>query len=252
MRIFTVSDIHIDYDENYQWLMGLSEQDYKDDVLILAGDISDHLKLVADTFNILSRIFSTVFFIPGNHDLWTVRNKIKNSFHKFDFINTLARDHGITIEPRSFGALSIIPLQGWYDYSFGEPSRELLEQWADYRACIWKDNYTEKEVTEYFVNMNEQHLDITNDHIITFSHFLPRIDLMPGFIPPKRRFIYPALGSQLIEQQIRKIKPNIHIYGHSHVNRNIRLEGIQYINNAFGYPREANISRKKLLHVYNA
>lgn len=37
VRVFTVSDIHIDYDENRRWLHSLSQSDYQADVLILAG-----------------------------------------------------------------------------------------------------------------------------------------------------------------------------------------------------------------------
>lgn len=41
MRVFTLSDIHIEYMVNKQWVADLSAIDYRDDVLILAGDISD-------------------------------------------------------------------------------------------------------------------------------------------------------------------------------------------------------------------
>lgn len=41
---------------------------------------------------------------------------------------------------------------------------------------------------------------------------------MPFFIPPKYREIYCVLGSSIIESQIRNLKSNIHVYGHSHVN----------------------------------
>ena len=41
MRVFAISDLHVDYDENDQWVAGLSTADYVDDLLILAGDVSD-------------------------------------------------------------------------------------------------------------------------------------------------------------------------------------------------------------------
>ena len=47
-----------------------------------------------------------------------------------------------------------------------------------------------------------------------------------------KRIIYPALGSILLEEQIRKLGPKIHIYGHSHVNNYTIKDDILYINNA--------------------
>jgi Icc-related predicted phosphoesterase len=46
MRVFTVSDIHVDFDANARWIAGLSTQDYRDDFLILAGDVSASLRLL--------------------------------------------------------------------------------------------------------------------------------------------------------------------------------------------------------------
>jgi predicted phosphodiesterase len=44
MRVFALSDLHIDYEVNAGWVKSLSSVDYLDDVLILAGDISDKLQ----------------------------------------------------------------------------------------------------------------------------------------------------------------------------------------------------------------
>ena len=141
---------------------------------------------------------------------------------------------------------------GWYDYSFGQPSNELFEMWMDFTACKWPDDLDESGITCYFTSMNEEFLDIKNQSVISFSHFLPRIDLMPSYIPPVKRILYPVLGSILLEQQIRRLGSDIHIYGHSHVNRRISKENTLYINNAYGYPNETRITAKKLLCVFES
>lgn len=41
----------------------------------------------------------------------------------------------------------------------------------------------------------------------------------------------------------------MHVYGHSHINRRARIDGVTYINNAFGYPGEGGISAKQLLCI---
>jgi Icc-related predicted phosphoesterase len=76
------------------------------------------------------------------------------------------------------------------------------------------------------------------------------VDLMPHFIPPQRRMLYPVLGSTGLEVQIRRLRPAIHVYGHTHVNRNLALDGVLYVNNAFGYPHETAITAKELKCIY--
>ena len=98
--------------------------------------------------------------------------------------------------------------------------------------------------------MNEPFLSIHNEFIISYSHFVPRIDVMPSYIPLSKRDLYSVLGSSVLEAQIRKLGSQIHIYGHSHINRDIWLDNTQYINNAFGYPYETQITMKKLKQIH--
>lgn len=249
MRIFAVSDLHVDYDENRRWLHNLSEQDYQDDVLIVAGDVSDLLLPLAESFDALKRRFAEVMFVPGNHELWVHRNGTGDSLEKFDRIKKVAAEHGIRTEPVHRGLLSIVPLLGWYDYSFGLPSRELQRAWVDFGACRWPEGFDQAAITGYFVSLNEPHLSVRNQTIISFSHFLPRIDLMPFTIPESKRTLYPVLGTVRLEEQIRRLAADIHIYGHSHINMRNYKDRTIYINNAFGYPHETRWAARRLVCV---
>ena len=64
-RVFAISDIHVDYAYNLQWIKNLSDADYQHDALLLAGDVSDRLPLLASTLKILKAKFKHVFFAPG-------------------------------------------------------------------------------------------------------------------------------------------------------------------------------------------
>ncbi|MFL6623909.1 MAG: metallophosphoesterase [Sulfurifustaceae bacterium] len=249
MRVFALSDVHIDYDANARWLAGLSRVDYQDDVLILAGDISDNVALLASCFETVAHRFKKVLYVPGNHDLWVIRdNPRRSSFDKFDLVRELALSFGLSLTPLRFDALDIVPLFGWYDYSFGMPSRELLDIWADYRACVWPCDVA--GVAARFAEENAAALQVRGGNIISCSHFLPRIDLMPHYIPPDKRILYPVLGTSRLEAQLRALGSRIHVYGHSHVNRQVTIDGVRYINNAFGYPSETRITAKQLLCVW--
>jgi Icc-related predicted phosphoesterase len=52
MRVFAVSDLHVNHDSNAQWVEALSGQDYNThDTLILAGDLSDSLSQIEEYLN---------------------------------------------------------------------------------------------------------------------------------------------------------------------------------------------------------
>ncbi|HKV14684.1 MAG TPA: metallophosphoesterase [Reyranella sp.] len=251
MRVFAVSDIHADYPQNAAWLSDLSRQDYRQDVLILAGDVSDSLSLLGRTLTGLAERFAKVIYVPGNHELWVIRDvKAMTSFDKFDKVRALAEECGVSTTPLHSTPLSIVPLFGWYDYSFGEPGADLTEQWTDYFACSWPAQHGAREITSRFLAMNEPLPAPRGRIVITFSHFLPRIDLMPERIPQRHRYLYPVLGTALLERQLRQVGATIHVYGHSHVNRRLVVDGVTYINNAFGYPGEASIAAKRLLCIF--
>jgi predicted phosphodiesterase len=253
MRVFAVSDIHVDYDVNARWVQELSSVDYRDDVLILAGDVSDSVDRLSLTIDTLAKRFKTVMFVPGNHDLW-IRSSPPafNSFEKFEQVRHLIKDCGGLMEPWSCDDVAIVPLLSWYDFSFGQPGLELRQTWMDFRTCRWPQGYAEAEVTQHFLALNQPALSVRHDKVITFSHFLPRIDLMPHYIPAPFRALYPVLGTSALDVQIRELNPLIHVYGHSHVNRQVVLKGVQYINNAFGYPAETRIAEKQLKCIFDS
>src|SRR5262249_23124863 len=248
MRVFALSDIHINYDANREWVSNLSSSDYADDVLILGGDISDSLAQFEWCLKTLSRRFAKVLFVPGNHDLWVFQeNDRTTSIDKFQQVCGVMERWDVSMSPFHRDTLSIVPLLGWYDYSFGEPTRELRDTWMDYHACRWPEHFSVNEITEYFLAMNQSVLSVKNEMVISFSHFVPRIDLMPVWVTSKNRILYPVLGSSRLESQLRQLNSRIHVYGHSHVNRNVTVDGVRYINNAFGYPHETRITAKRLM-----
>ena len=250
MKVFAISDIHVDYMENLDWLNNLSKFDFKNDILMVGGDVTDNITLFERAMTELRSRFNEVLFVPGNHDLWVLRNPIKDSLRKFELLKTITQNCGIRMEPFCFNSILIVPLFGWYDYSFGQPTNETYEVWMDHNTCKWPNNWQEDRITNHFISMNEPRLKIHNrdqlTKIISFSHFLPRIDLLPFYIPLSKRYLNPVLGTSLLEKQIRDLNSDIHVYGHSHVNMEIRKEQTLYINNAFGYPYEFGITAKRL------
>ena len=79
------------------------------------------------------------------------------------------------------------------------------------------------------------------DTILSFSHFIPRQELLPE----KRFLMEPLLtrvvGSDPLEAQIRRLRPHLHMYGHSHIPLDLEIQGIRYLQWPLGYSREANM-----------
>ena len=253
MRVFVTSDLHVDFAVNARWLEGLSTLDYRQDVLIVAGDVSDSLPLLERALAALARRFRRVFFVPGNHDVWVIRDaQPRTSLQKLAEVRKVVSQSGACIEAGLLDGVAIIPLFSWYDYSFGLPSEELQAVWMDYRACIWPANFTTKDIAAYFESLNtEIRVPAVASRIITFSHFVPRIDVMPAQIPADKKMLYPVLGTRALDTKLRALGAHMHVYGHSHVNRRVFIEGVTYVNNAFGYPQETRIASKRLLCVHS-
>lgn len=250
MRVFAVSDVHVDYPANASWVADLSSADFTRDVLILAGDVSDSLPRLGWCLETLAAKFATVLFVPGNHDLWVMRDEVqRTSLEKFDEVRRVAETSGALMKAFHRPNLVIVPLLGWYDYSFGLPGEDLLGGWMDFHACRWPNEMTPADVTAHFTRLNGEPRPRDRTKVITFSHFMPRIDLIPSSLPPARRWLYPVLGATVLDQQLRQAGASIHVYGHSHLSRRVTREGVTYVNNAFGYPHEAGISSKRLLCI---
>src|SRR5215831_14508430 len=99
MRIFAVSDIHIDYDENARWVANLSISEYQDDLLILAGDVTDTRQLLDWCLCTLVKRFRKVLFVPGNHDLWVIREEpTKDSLQKFNDVRMVVESSGASMQ----------------------------------------------------------------------------------------------------------------------------------------------------------
>jgi predicted phosphodiesterase len=251
MRIFALSDIHVDYAVNMRWVASLSRSDYLDDVLILAGDVSDSIARLEQCLSQLATRFKKLLFIPGNHDLWVIREGPHlDSIDKFHRVREISEHCGASMGPYHHRELSIVPMLSWYDYSFGMPEVELQRSWMDFHACRWPAAWTMADVTSYFLQMNNYRRRNDREVIVSFSHFLPRIDIMPQSAPDKVRQLFPVLGTTHLEKQVLRLQSAIHVYGHSHLNRRVLRDGIFYINNAFGYPYETRIAAKMLHCVY--
>ena len=198
LRVFTISDCHIDSAPNRAWLEAHCP---KPDcgcfhVLVLPGDLTDELGLLDATLRGLSAVFDLVAFTPGNHELWCLRGKATDSVQKLRQVIQLCENTGVRTRPvRLVGGAQpvlISPLFSWYSASWdNEPDLpysvpgDLSERWTDCHAVRWPVEWgSDPDLPEILSTINAPWLvDLAEraagEILITFSHFLPRQELFP-------------------------------------------------------------------------
>lgn len=165
-RIWALSDIHTDHAENLEWIRSL-EQDgrYAKDTLLLAGDVSDKNEVLRETLASLAASFATVFFVPGNHDLWVRRESEESSLDKLAAVLALCSELGVRTRPAFAGGAVIVPLLSWYHSSWDtEPD---ITGWKkippirlvmrDFSATRWPEGLEcgGEALAEYFDALND-------------------------------------------------------------------------------------------------
>ena len=88
--------------------------------------------------------------------------------------------------------------------------------------------------------------------VLSFSHFLPRIELAPE----KRFLVYPplmqALGSAPLGRRLDALRPEVHVFGHSHFGWDATLDdGIRYVQAALATPVERQRRPRSLMVSYD-
>ncbi len=238
MRIFAVSDLHTDFTNNWRALQQMSSHDNLHDTIIVGGDIADDLKVIEKTLRLLRANFNKVFYVPGNHELW-VRNSSGDSLEKFRQVLSLCDDLGIYTRPARAGQTWIVPLFSWYEPGYdadNSADASELEGWSDFYFCKWPPEI--ESVSDYFLQLNEPNIRAYDAPVITLSHFLPHRDLLPPVSYLKFKGLPLVAGSVAIDDQVRMLKSEIHVFGHSHINFDRIIDGVRYVHNAFGYPKD--------------
>jgi predicted phosphodiesterase len=238
MPILAISDLHTDFRENRMWLEHMPGEPFKDAILIVAGDISDRLDILASTLALLRTKFLHVFYVPGNHELW-VRREAGTSIDKFFRILDLCEALDIRTRPAQIGGVWIVPLFSWYEANFDADPRGAvtgLNGWTDFHLCRWPGGMG--HAADFFLRLNEPHLRAYEGPIISFSHFLPRRDLLPPTDRLKFKGLPKVAGCAALDAQIRQLGSRVHVFGHSHISCDRVINGVRYVQNPLRYPRE--------------
>ncbi|MDA0336069.1 MAG: metallophosphoesterase [bacterium] len=259
MRIFAISDLHVDFAANLALVRSLSSVDYVADVLLVAGDASHRLDRAAAALTALRQRFARVFFVPGNHDLWVDDGEgpladaaVETSLQRMASLEGLCRQLGVETEPAAVGEIRVVPLYGWYETTFSDrlhgdaPMDRISRRWADFKRCRWSGDLAEDDVRcHYFARLNEDRLTGAQEHVITFSHFLPRPELLPPVQVLRFKELPHVSGTDHLERQLRAAGARVHVFGHTHIPWDVTMDGVRYVQNPLSYPHERKRRRQE-------
>ena len=270
VRLFGLSDLHVDYAANLETVKSLQRPPGEGHLaLIIAGDVTHNRTTLHDALTALRETFDDVFYVPGNHEAWVTSTDradgIADSVAKLRACEALAEACGCTTRPRTLEdaagrVVKVAPLRGWYHASHDrEPSvlpdddgsRGFSRRWADYRKCRWPPELLGRHGKEavahgmgagdhalsaYFAATNDIARDGTP--LVTFSHYAPRFEC----VPEKRFLLEPCLakvsGSDHLGELVLRLKPDVHVFGHTHIPIDLDLDGTYYAQWPLGSPRE--------------
>merc|ERR1711865_1060483 len=76
VRIWALSDVFFEEGGVPEWCKSLSSTFFRDDILMLAGNVAGSLTKLKYGLTVLKSKFRRIFYVPGNMDLWVRRQSL--------------------------------------------------------------------------------------------------------------------------------------------------------------------------------
>jgi 3',5'-cyclic AMP phosphodiesterase CpdA len=255
-RLLAVSDLHVGFGENRTLVAGLRPAS-SGDWLIVAGDVGEFAADIEWALGTLRERFAEVIWVPGNHELWTHRREPLRlrGVDRYEHLIATCRRLGVHTPEDPYqvweditGPLVIAPLFLLYDYSFlpdgATTKAEGLERAqaagviATDEFMLHADPYPSREAwCAARLAGTERRLAALPEgtRTILVNHF-------PLVREPTRVLRYPAFaqwcGTVRTADWPRRFNAAAVVYGHLHIPRTTRHDGIRHVEVSLGYPRE--------------
>jgi predicted phosphodiesterase len=258
MRLYALSDIHVDHQANREALDALAP--HPDDWLVLGGDVAHTLELSEWTFSTLASRWNRVFWVPGNHDLWAVPAEGElRGVAKYDALVALARKHRVVspedeyVEwPDAERPTRIAPLFVLYDYSFAPDGMKPPEAkaWAREHEIVCTDEFVlhpdphatrEAWCADRLAQTVPRLERAASTHeLVLVNHFPMREDQIRLGMRLRRFRIW--CGTRATSDWHTRFRARVVVSGHLHVPWTSTVDGVRFEEVSVGYPRDWNVS----------
>lgn len=225
--ILHASDLHIDVNESIldEYLLDdvvdvLKKKDF--DMMVISGDITNDMEKSLQIVEELEyRIGKKVWFIPGNHDVWTLEEEgSKKAYEKY-----LNHNSCLVGNPCLIGEdKAIVGSMGWYDYSFRldgvkDEKVEMMKRvlWNDSRFVRW-GKMKDKDIMEEVLSQLEKDLEKVKDRKVwVATHFVPYKEFLTYKNEYNWDFCNAYIGSKRMGELLDQYE-NVDVvtFGHTH------------------------------------
>jgi predicted phosphodiesterase len=252
--LFAISDLHLGAEANRNALVNMD--DHGDDWLILGGDIGETEAHLHFAFDVLQPRFGQLIWVPGNHELWTMREGDLRGERKYQALVALCRNRGVLtpedpyIEWHGSGAAHLIaPLFTLYDYSFCpdglSPSQAVA--WAEDGGVVCTDElllhpdpYPTREAWCHArCRLTEKRLEAATAGcslpLVLINHFPIKREL--ANLPDIPQFEV-WCGTRLTEHWPMRYRASVVVSGHLHIRKSKIIDNVRFEEVSFGYPRQ--------------
>ena len=253
MRLFGLSDLHVNHADNRSTLTELEQHPH--DWLILAGDLGEteaHLKW---TLELLVPRWKQIIWVPGNHELWTppreaAQGGLRGEARYLSQVE-LCRHYGVLTPEDPFAKwpgseLYLCPLFLLYDYTFApdKMSPGQVVAWAREEGIVAMDErllhpdpypsraaWCAARVAQAAARL--QALP-TGAKTVLINHWPLRQDLVRLFRIPRYT---PWCGTQLTKDWHTRFAAEVVVSGHLHMRSTDWRDGVRFEEVSLGYPR---------------
>jgi Icc-related predicted phosphoesterase len=270
VRIALTSDLHV---EHHPEVIGLVAERVRAaggvDVLIVAGDVSSDLGSLERSLAELRGTARHAVFVPGNHDLWCLRDSPSSRARYEEAIPRAVRAagfHPLGAEPVALDGVAFAGVTGWYDYTLRNPEMDQTFTPDDYRRGAWgRLRWNDKARIDWpgddgaplddvaicaaQVASLERQLAACEEpgrstrSTVVVTHHLPFRELVTSRGELPWDFLNGFMGSARLGDAIRR-SPSVRLAcaGHTHYRKQASIEGaggaIRVEVSPVGYPRE--------------
>ncbi len=255
-RLLAISDLHIGYRENRAIVDGLRPGSAAD-WLLVAGDVGERMSDITWALGTLRQRFAAVVWVPGNHELWSVRHdqsqlrgepRYEQLVERCREIDVITPEDPYPVWDGPGGPVTVAPLFLLYDYTF-RPDGAMTKEAGLARAyeagvvctderLLHPDPYPSIEA------WCEARLEATEHRLAGRDADLPTVlvNHFPLVRQPTRILRYPEFaqwcGTERTADWHIRFAAFAVVYGHLHIPRTTWHDGVRFEEVSLGYPRE--------------
>jgi len=255
-RLLAISDLHIGYRENRAIVDGLRPGSAAD-WLLVAGDVGERMSDITWALGTLRQRFAAVVWVPGNHELWSVRHdqpqlrgepRYEQLVERCREIDVITPEDPYPVWDGPGGPVTVAPLFLLYDYTF-RPDGAMTKEAGLARAyeagvvctderLLHPDPYPSIEA------WCVARLEATERRLAGRDADLPTVlvNHFPLVRQPTRILRYPEFaqwcGTERTADWHIRFAASAVVYGHLHIPRTTWHDGVRFEEVSLGYPRE--------------